>query len=96
MNKPQQILEKAKNRHRCENAKELFELLGDIESILEFKLTSREVNIVNTLVEPFVEKEWEKKNPTAVGTTERGVVITLQDATKVLVRIYRSGEKIPK
>lgn len=59
-------------------------------------LTNQEIKKINQLVEPFVQNELNHGHPTATGTTDRGVVITLQDATKILVRVYRHGETIPK
>ena len=59
-------------------------------------LTSEETDIINRLVEPFVQAEHEYNNTLcAVGLTERGVVVTMSGGYKILVRLYKHAEKIP-
>jgi hypothetical protein len=60
-------------------------------------ISDEESDNINRLVEPFVKAERQvNHHPTTVGMTERGVVITLHDASKILVRTYQPGEKIPQ
>jgi hypothetical protein len=59
-------------------------------------LNEEETDIINRMVEPFVQAEHEHcGNPCAVGTTERGVVVTMLGGYKILVRINKHTEKIP-
>ena len=59
-------------------------------------LDSQETEIINDIVEPFVQKEWEQNIPCATGLTERGVVITMSNGYRVLVRLYKHSEEIPE
>ena len=59
-------------------------------------MTEEETDIINRMVEPFVQAEWDhNESSCSVGTTERGVIITLRGGYKILVRLYKHAEKIP-